>query len=258
MAKKVKKNNKGKIKKFGSNDRAVRFALIIAIVAFVFIIYQIFNAIVSSQKKIDLAGNSYYQYFQGIKEEYSGSMSVEQVDDNIKLVLEGGKVIYLDSTPMYYKDNLGKAIIPAQTELVTSEGDVYKLDKFTQVNRENYSSYIKKFNKNKQSEVAGSFIYDGNDMYFFLETTTISIGENEYTVSPLSYAIVNYRTNIEIYDYEKEQYTVIDNEEALKYDVIATGVSNQYTINMSVDSVATQKGDKLLIKSMKDLQEYKY
>ena len=259
LANRIKKSqSKRKIKKFGSNDKVIRIALVAVIIAFVFIIYQIFNAIVSSQTKINLSGESYYQYFAGIKQEYSGSMDVQQINDDIKLVLEGGKTVYLDSTPMYYTDVLGKALIPAQVELVMPTGEIYKLDKFTNIIRENYTSKIKKFNKNNQEEVNGSFLYDGNDMYFFLETTTITIGANQYVVSPLSYAIVNYRTSIEIYDYEKNDYITINDDESLKFDVLATGISNKYSINMSIDSLSTSKGEQLLIKSINDLKEYKY
>ena len=255
---KEKKPSKRKIKKFGSNDRVIRIALIAAIIAFIFIIYQIFSAIVSSQTKIDLSGGSYYQYFYGLRQEYSGAMDVQEVNGEIKLILEGGRTIYLDSTPMYYKEVLGKALFPKEVELVVPGGEIYKLDKFTNVIRENYSTKIKKFNKNNQAEVDGSFIYDGNDLYFFLETTTISMGETQYMVSPLSYAIVNYRTSIEIYDYDKDEYTIIDSGDALTVDVLATGISNKYTINMSVDSLSTSAGEQLLIKSMSNLKEYKY
>ena len=77
-------------------------------------------------------------------------------------------------------------------------------------------------------------------------------------MSPLSYAIVNYRTSIEIYDYEKDDYITINDDESLKFDVLATGISNKYSINMSIDSLSTSKGEQLLIKSINDLKEYKY
>ena len=95
-------------------------------------------------------------------------------------------------------------------------------------------------------------------MYFFLEETTIIVGNDEQTVSPLSYAIVNYRESIEIYDYDKDEYTIIQNEDSLVADIIAKNIPRNYTINMSVDSLSTEKSNQLLITSVNNLNEFNY
>ena len=104
MKQQPRKNvSKGKRRKENKNksERLVKIALIAAVVVFAFVIYKIFDILVLSNEKYDLSGETYYQYFYGIMEEYSGKMDVVQRNDDIQLVLENGKVIYLDSTPIY-------------------------------------------------------------------------------------------------------------------------------------------------------------
>ena len=103
-----RKRSKRENKKFNKNERLIKIALVVVVILFALIVYKIFDILVLSNERFDLSGDEYYQYFYGVMEEYSGKMDVVQKDDDIRLVLENGKVIYLDSTPMYYKNVLGK------------------------------------------------------------------------------------------------------------------------------------------------------
>ena len=256
MAKKASNNKKRKAS--NKSDRMVKFGLVIVIAAFVFIIYKIFDVAILSQERVDLSGQTYYQYFYGIREEYSGKMQVVQKDDEIKLLLENDKVIYLDSTPMYYNDILGQVLFAKPMEIVFPDVGSYKLDQFTNIIQENNTMYAKKVNKKDRKALNNAFLFDGNDLYFFLEETTIIVGDEEYIVSPLSYAIVNYRESVEIYNYDKDEYTIIQDENTLKTDVIAKNLPRNYTINMSVDSLSTEKRNQLLITSINNLNSFEY
>lgn len=249
-----KKKNKEKKYTF------IKISIVIITVIFIFIIYKIFNAIVLENKKIDLSGDVYYQYFYGIYEEYSGKIEFVEQENSKQLVLENGKVIYLDSTPIYYKETLGKVLLPNKMEVVYPEkGKVYKLDDFSNIIQDSNVMYAKRLKKDNKKSINNSFIYDGEDLYFFLEETTITVGKKKYKLSPLSYAIVNYRQNIEFYDYEKDEYIILDEEQATSNsDVIATNKNKDYKINLSVDSFSTDSTDQLLIRNIDYLTEIDY
>ena len=185
-------------------------------------------------------------------------MEVVQRNDDIELVLENGKVIYLDSTPIYYKDTLGKMLFAKPMELVIPDVGNYKLSKFTNFYEENQTINVKKFNSSKAKSVNNGFVFDGNDLYFFLDETVVTVGGTDYELSPLSYAIVNYRSSVEIYNYDKDEYIIIQDENSLKNDVLAKSKSSNYTINMSLDSMKTEKSNQLLITSIDNLNEYDY
>lgn len=241
------------------NDKLIKIGIVIITLVFIFIIYKIFNIVVENTQKIDLSGNNYYQYFYGILEEYSGEIEVVRTDDYKQLVLENDRVIHLDSTPIYYKDILGKILLPEKMEVVFPNKDtIYKIDEFTNIIQDSNVMYAKRYKKDKTKSINSSFLYDGSDLYFFLEETTITIGKKKYKLSPLSYAIVNYRQNVEFYDYEKDEYTILDIDEVTKSDVIATNKNKDYTINMSLDSYSTGSSDRLLIKNIDYLTELDY
>lgn len=255
---KSRKNRREKVST--KNDRLIKIGLVVAGIVLIYIIYRIFDAVVLQNETYDLSGETYYQYFYGIKEQYSGNMEVLQNDDSIQLILKDNdnKVIYLDSTPIYYENILGKVLFAPEMELVMPDAGNYKLSKFTNIIHENRTMYVKKFNKDEKTALENAFLFDGNNLYFFLEETTITVGETEYTVSPLSYALVNYRQSVEIYDYNTNEYTIIQDEETLTADVLATNTARNYTINMSVDSLTTEKSNQLLLTNINNLTEFSY
>lgn len=241
------------------NDKLIKVGIVIITIVFIFIIYKIFDIVVTNNEKIDLSGSDYYQYFYGIREEYSGEMEIVKTNNNKQLILEDDRVVHLDSTPIYYKDILGKVLLPSKMEVVYPDnGKLYKIDEFTNVILDSQVMYAKRYKKDNTKSINNTFLYDGSDLYFFLEETTITIGKQKYKVSPLSYAIVNYRQNVEIYDYDKDEYIILDGDEVAKSDVIATNKNKDYTINMSVDSFSTGSSDQLLIKNIDYLTELDY
>ena len=239
-------------------EKALRVAVIIVAILLALVIYKILDILVIKTERYDLSGQTYYQYFNGIEQEYSGKMDVVQKDDETQLILEDGQVVYLDSTPMYYKDILGKSLLPKEMELVVPDRGTYKLNKFTNVIEENNKIKLKKLNSSKTKDIDNGFLFDGNDLYFFLDDTTITVGNKDYELPALSYAIVNYKTNVELYNYDTNEYTMIQDEESLKSDVTATNKYKNYTINMSLDSLKTDKSNQLLITNINNLREYDY
>lgn len=237
-----------------------KIGIVLVAVILIFIIYRIFNAVVLKNEQIDLTGNNYYQYLVGLYYEYSGKIELAKKGDIKQLLFENGKVTTLDSTPIYYKDILGKVIFPEKMAVVDAEsGAIYKTDEFSVLLKDGTNMNIKKFKKNNTKNIKNTFLYDGRDMYFFLENMTITIGKKKYEVSPLSYAIVNYRQNVEIYNYDKNEYTVVDEKTATSNsDVIATNKNEDYSINMSVDSFKTNSVDQLLIKNMEYINKLDY
>ncbi len=242
-----------------NKDTILKVSIVLITLLFIFIIYQIFNNIILKNKKVDLSGQNYYQYFYGMYQEYGGKIDLIRDKESVQLKLESGKILNLDSTPIYYKDILRKVILPSKMEIVQpSSGTLYKIDEFSNVFQENASMYVKKFNSENGKMLDNVFLYDGEDLYFFVDETIITIGDQEITVSPLSYCIVNYRQNIEIYDYEKNEYTIIPEDIAKTVDVQATNAKRDYNINLSVDTFNMGDVDQLLIRDIEHLQQFEY
>jgi hypothetical protein len=117
----------------------------------------------------------------------------------------------------------------------------YKVNYFSTIYLDKDTAYVSdgKFKK----PLYNSFLYDGNDLYFFIEETKIKVLGKEYVLSPLSYVVVRYNDAIEVYDKSKETYQVIpigDDE------IIAK--SKNYSINLSIDAINYNNKERLLIK----------
>ena len=241
------------------NDKLLKLGIIVVAIVFIVIAYKIFSVVSVKNQRIDLSGNEFYQYFSGIKGEYSGKMEILHKENGQKtLILEEGGTVDLDATPMYYRNLLGRVLLPAEIEIVYPiQRKNCKLEPYTILYKENKEIKVKKFkdNDSKSKKISDAFLFDGQDMYMFLENTTIKVGEEEYLVSPFSYAYVSYRDHIEIYDYEKDEDIMIQNVEFDK-DIIA--YTDLYTINMSIDYVEYDGLQQLLIKKLDYIQNFEY
>ena len=57
------------------------------------------------------------------------------------------------------------------------------------------------------------FLFDGGDLYFFLDEVTLKIGDSEIKLSPMSYVVAKYNNSISYYDKKNDT----DNNMLLEY-----------------------------------------
>ena len=195
------------------------------------------------KKYQDIVNNEFYQYFGGQRVEYTGVTKISKKGE-ITLISTKDSNIQLDSTPIYYKNEENKALFPEAMLEITplDNGKTTKINKFTNIIKEDESIYLE--GKDEKKQVSNGFIYDGKDLYFFIEKTKIVIGDEEYEISPLSYVITTYKNGVEIYNYEKDEYKVIETEE----DVVAQ--TDSYIINTSIDILKANGKEQLLLKNV--------
>jgi len=239
----TKKVNKKKVN--SKKEVIVKIITIIAIIIVLAIVYNFINNLETI--KVTVEEHEFYQYLTGNKVEYTGSLKMTRKNDITELITEDG-IISLDSIPVYYKDERDKVILPENMAIAfpMNNGEIRKVNSLSTVYIDYGTVYIQKGDLNK--EIYDAFLYDGNDLYFFIENTTLTVNEMEYNLPPLSYVNATYKGYIEIYNYDTEEYTYI---EQVDTDIIAK--TNKYTINLSVDSMQYEGNDQLLIKRIKNL-----
>lgn len=226
-----------------------------SVIAALILIIVIVVIIIGNLNSTTTENHDFYQWYSGQKVEYKGQLTFTRKEGLTELKATDRKVT-LDSTPVYYADENDKVIFPEDMAIVypNNNGMMYRINHFADIIEENGSIYLETnlATKTNKTKLEKAFLYDGQDLYFFLERTTITVNGTNYEVSPLSYAIVRYKQNVEIYNYEKDEYQVIDTTETQEAKV----VTDTYTINMSVDSLQTAEKDQLLIKGLSYLQEF--
>lgn len=226
-----------------------------SVIAALILIIVIVVIIIGNLNSTTTENHDFYQWYSGQKVEYKGQLTFTRKEGLTELKATDRKVT-LDSTPVYYADENDKVIFPEDMAIVypNNNGMMYRINHFADIIEEDGTIYLETnlATKTNKTKLEKAFLYDGQDLYFFLERTTITVNGTSYEVSPLSYAIVRYKQNVEIYNYEKDEYQVIDTTETQEAKV----VTDTYTINMSVDSLQTAEKEQLLIKGLSYLQEF--
>ncbi len=226
-----------------------------SIIAALIVIIIVVITIIGSLNSTTVESHNFYQWYYGQKVEYNGELTFTRKEGLTELKATDRKVT-LDSTPVYYTDENSKVIFPEDMAIVypNNNGMMYRINHFADITEENGEIYLETnlATTTNKSKLEKAFLYDGQDLYFFLERTSITVNGTTYEVSPLSYAIVRYKQSVEIYNYEKDEYQVIDTTETQDAKV----VTDTYTINMGVDSLQTAEKEQLLIKGLSYLQEF--
>ncbi len=244
------KNSKNKKKKNKKNENWFKDNVLkIVIFLTLLIILVIVALFIINLNTENIEEKDFYQWIGQGKVEYTGAMKILYNGEVSELQTENEN-IELDFTPVYYKDE-PKMLFSNDMALVQplNNGSMNKLPRFSVLEEKEDGIYLDSRKEDKKIE--NSFLFNGKDLYVFLEETTIIIDEIEYVVSPMSYANVSYKQMVEIYDKKSDVGNVIITEDS---SVIAK--TGNYEIDMSIDSLKTGTKEQLLIKTIDSLEIY--
>lgn len=240
----MKNINVDKVKKFFSDYGKLIIPVSLILVLFIaFIIYYKVSVYDGATKE---EVNQFYQYFYGEKYEYEGVVSLNRRDVIVDFKTDDYDIKF-GSIPIYYK-NKDKVIFPSDVSVVmpTLNCAEYRAIKYAYVtkSKDNYFMTTKKYS----DRLGRYFIYDGEDMYFFLDKVTLTVGDRKIELSPLSYVVARYRDYI--YYYDKDT----DKTETIKVDHDKSVVENDYyKIFVSLDNIDYFGTNVILSSSIEDL-----
>ena len=170
---------------------------------------------------------SVYQYFGGMKSEYTAIVTYNLKEAIVDLKAKDKKIEY-DSIPVYYKDN-ENVLFPNEMTIVfpLRDGSQYRLYKYATYYKEDNLHYIK--NNIDTGEYNYFFLYDGKDVFFFPEETTLKINNKEYKkLGERSYVTVVGGATLIYYD------TATDTSEVIELDGdTVTVVNDNMDVNVS-------------------------
>lgn len=204
----------------------IPIALMIVLFAAFFVYYKVS---LTNVYRVDTKG-SFYQYFYDKKYEYDAVVSKNKkgviVDFN-----EEDIDINQDSTPIYYKD--GKTVIfPKDMSVVMPllNCSEYLAKGYSYIE---YGDRTYKLTTDKYSDNLGHyFLFDGNDLYFFIEEVTLKVNGEEIQLSPFSYVVARTGNFVAYYDKKNDVYKTINVE-----NIDATIKNDYYTIYISSDII---------------------
>lgn len=233
-----------KFTKYIKENYKLMIPVILMVVLFLaFIIY--YKVSISNNYTEDNKGN-FYQYFYDKKYEYEGVVTTNkrgEVVDFKSISLE----VNFDSTPIYYQ-NKEKVIFPEDMSVVmpTLSCAEYLSSGYSVITLKDgvYNLVTNKYN-NKLNHY---FLYDGKDLYFFIENVKLKYNNEEVTLSAFSYVIVKSGKYVAYYDKKNDIYKTI---ELSNNEVIVS--NDYYTVNLASDMIDYQGTNVVLTSGIENL-----
>lgn len=225
-------------------DTIIKFLLVIILIVVVVFLVNYINRLNTNTTE----EHSFYQYFGGQKVEYTGVLEIEKRSKDIVNLVFKDKQIQLDSTPIYYTDVKNKLLLPQDMAIVDgSMGQMNKIQRFSTVNKEDDGTVYVETPMIRESQ-DDAFLFDGNDLYIALDDMTVTIDNVQYDVPALSYVYVAYKQYVEIYNQQADSFQYIETK-----DENVTAATDNYSINMSVDTLKMGEKEQLLLKKIDSL-----
>lgn len=221
----------------------------IGLLIILFVIVFICGLMGKEMNELKIEDANMYQYFGTQRFEYNTSLVLDH-NNAITELKVNGEAVTLDSTPFYYATEK-KVLFPTNMSVVfpKSGGIQYKLKYFSYADGTGLDNYLK--NETVNTLVSDVFLFDGNDLYFFLEEINITFQGNTVTIPAFSYVIYNYNKELYIFNYDMQ---TMDHYENVKE---ATAMNEDYTINLGIDSLIMGDSTRLLLKNLEFLDSLK-
>lgn len=215
-------------------------SIVILIVLFITLYFYKYNSYHKDEEM------DFYKYVTASKEEFSGVLSRDRKNQIISLDIDAD--ILDGSYPIYNNEN--KLIIfPNEMNVVyaTNELSQYKTNTYSYLyyDMNDYKLIADNYNDN----IKHSFLYDGVNLYFFLDEVILTIEDEEIILSPLSFVLANSRNNINYYDKATDTYVTID---TTSNDIIVS--NSYYSINVMEDKLDYYGNNVLLITDLEYLK----
>ena len=170
---------------------------------------------------------SVYQYFGGVRVDYTSEVTYN-LRNSIVNVEPVDRKIESNNVPIYYEDK-SNVIFPVEMSIVfpLRDGSQFKLYKYATYYNEDNVHFIK--NNTDLGNYNSFFLYNGKDVFFFPEKTSLKINNKDYKeLGPMSYVSVVGGYTLIYYD------TATDTSEAIELDGdIVTVLGDNINVNVS-------------------------
>ena len=209
------------------------FKLIIplALILVIFIAFFIYYKVSISDTYREYKNTRVYQYFYNEKYEYNAKIGFNRKKEIVEFETKDYDITY-DSTPIYYKKE-NKVIFPTNMSVVmpTLNCSEYLTPKYSLITKKHSNNYLK--TTKYDNKLGHYFLYDGLNLYFFLDEVKLTINNQEIKLSPLSYVYTS-STNQNVSYYDKKT----DTSKTIEAKDYKTTVENDYyKVNINTDQI---------------------
>lgn len=194
-----------------------------------------------------------YRYDTSLQIAHEGTTQLRR-RDNVLYLKNGGAVTEVPQTPIYFTEAPNQMLVPNLMMIAQPGKDVPPVRTPYYTTLEFEGSDIRLSSKGKPlATVTDGFLFDGGNIYVFLEDMTVQYMGQTVEMPAMSYAIVLYDTRMELYPYEG--IPVI--QQTGSAIVTAQNKRGTYQLDLSRDIMTAQEGEFLLFSDTALLNELK-
>lgn len=221
----------------------ISFAAFILLVVALMFVFRAKEELV----QYSIKNENIYTFASNVRLDFYSTITLDH-EENVTKLVSGSDELELGSEPIYYVGRK-EAIFPNKMTVVfpLENRTQKKINRYSIIDGQGIQPVVS--NVNLKYALTNAFIYDGANIYFFLEPAKITWGTNEVTVPFFSYVFCDYRGDLVIYNYDTEE--IIYHE--LVNDIVTAEFEN-YKINMSHDAIIVNDKSSLIQKNVESLQ----
>ncbi|MDO4268933.1 MAG: hypothetical protein Q4C73_10715 [Eubacteriales bacterium] len=232
---KMKPERSGGRRKQTAITAAVAAALTAAVIAAAVYIINKDSLIMKEPVRVSMMGDNM---------DFYGSTRLRFNKEKKRVSLENdGRSLILQGVPVYCLDK--KAVVLSQQMIYTNyeTSTMKRVNYFARVEDHGQTMTISPDGR-KEREIHGGYLYDGKNIYLFLEPVTVSWGSKSLSLDAMSYVAVFDKQGFYYYSCENEQAEYVESGDEI---VSAQADTGAYSLNLSKDIVDIKGGSSLLL-----------
>lgn len=183
------------------------------------------------------------QYYVGSMYRVADGAKMIRTRNGETVLKQGDSERTMTALPVYYEDQQ-KIVLPQNMVYYDPRSNTSgRLDHFTEIIYQKSNGNVTVQRGKETTPVYQGFLYDGSDLYLFLEPTVLTFNGYRIELGSMSYVEAVYTGNIMVYDRETGEFIM----EAPTGPVQVQAVSGDYTVSLLSDSMESHDGSKTLL-----------
>ena len=219
-------------------ERLILFSPVVAAVVVVVIVNLFFSRKLMSY---ELEGRP-CQYYAGSIYRMEEGTTLLRSSEGKTMIKDGGGNHTANDLPIYYED---------RNELTTTQDMIYYAPRSGKNGRLGYFSEVYQYangrieirQNGEELRLESGFLYNGEDLYIFLEPVILTFNGYEFNLPSLSYVEAVYAGNIMVFNYGSKEFFM----EPPQGSVTARIETGDYEVSLLGDSMTDYSGKRTLL-----------
>lgn len=165
----------------------------------------------------------------------------ERINDDTTLTIDGLKQEHISSIPYYYNDER-KVLFPQEMNIIqprVNNGQQNRLPTLSTI--DGTGPEIMVAFADKKITLGSAFLFDGSDVYFFINPMEITIDGDTIKTSEMTLVTYNFNHELYIYDYNSGEARYIEGVKSVQ------AKTDKYSVNLVTDTFEINAKSRLLV-----------